>query len=545
MLWKTPFLLLWIMIGTSNLFAQTETSPGKPVVKIADAFTSEPAEYKDMRMDWWRQAKFGLFIHWGLYAQFEGRWKDKTSYGEWIRNEAQIPIEEYDPFAKQFNPIQFDAAKWVATAKAAGMKYIVITSKHHDGFCMFDTKLTDYNIVADTPFKRDPLKELSEECRKQGLKFCTYYSIMDWHHPDYLPRRGWEKRTTEGADFKRYTETYLKGQIAEILTQYDPGVLWFDGEWENTWTEAMGRDLYQYIRSLKPDIIINNRIGKGRAGMSGKFDPNQAVGDFGTPEQEIPATGLAYDWESCMTMNDHWGYNKNDKNYKSAQTLIRNLIDTASKGGNYLLNVGPTAEGTFPIESMHRLETIGLWMQVNGDSIYGTTAGRFRDLSFGRSTTKKNRIYLHIFDWPKDGKLIIPGLMSTPVSATFLQDPNIPIGVTLEATDVILAVPDKTLDLNATVIELEFELAPKISYAPEIFPQPAEFTKPIDISFSDFVADDSYRIYYTLDGTDPNTSSLYYEEPFTLRISATITCRKITPDGKILSPIFRKTYTKK
>jgi alpha-L-fucosidase len=539
------FLLLGIIFCSSSLSAKTETLMGFPAVQIANIFTSEPAEYKDMRMAWWREAKFGLFIHWGLYAVPAGQWKDKTTYGEWIRNEAQIPLEQYDLFAKDFNPVQFDAAKWVATAKAAGMKYIVITSKHHDGFCMFDTKLTDYNIVAATPFKRDPLKELSDECRKQNIKFCTYYSIMDWHHPDYMPRRGWEKRSAEGADFTKYVNTYLKDQLAEILTQYDPAVLWFDGEWENTWTEALGRDLYQYLRSLKPDIIINNRVGKGRAGMSGKFDPNQAVGDFGTPEQEIPATGLAYDWESCMTMNDHWGYNKSDKNYKSAQTLIRNLIDTASKGGNYLLNVGPTADGTFPIESMQRLETIGLWMQTNGDSVYGTTSGRFRDLPFGRSTTKKNRIYLHVFDWPKDGKIVIPGLTSTPNSATFLQNPNIPIGITQQDTDTVLIVPDAALDPSATVIELEFDQTPNILYAPQIFPQNAEFTKPIDITFSDFVADDSYRIYYTLDGKDPNTSSLYYEEPFTLRDTATITCRKITTDGKVLSPIGRKTYTKK
>lgn len=545
MTWKTSFLLLGLIIGSSNLSAQTDNLPTKSAAPVINTFKTEPAEYKDMRMAWWRQAKFGLFIHWGLYAVPAGQWKDKTSYGEWIRNEAQIPLEEYDLLAKQFNPVRFDAAKWVAVAKAAGMKYIVITSKHHDGFCMFDTKMTDFDIVDATPFKRDPLKELSEECRKQGLKFCTYYSIMDWHHPDYLPRRNWEKRSAEGADFNKYVNVYLRDQVTEILAQYDPAVLWFDGEWEDTWTEQMGRDLYQYLLSLKPDLIINNRIGKGRAGMSGKFDPNQAVGDFGTPEQEIPSTGLGYDWESCMTTNDHWGYNKNDKNYKTAQTLIRNLIDTASKGGNYLLNVGPTAEGTFPLEALQRLETIGLWMQTNGDSIYGTTAGRFRDLPFGRSTTKKNRIYLHIFDWPKDGKLVIPGLMTVPLSAIFLQDPNIPIGITQEEIQIVLAVPDTALDPVATVIELEFERTPDIAYAPQIFPEQTEFTKPIDITFSDFVADDSYRIYYTLDGSDPNTSSLYYEEPFTLRDSATITCRKITPDGKILSPLSRKTYIKK
>jgi alpha-L-fucosidase len=225
--------------------------------------------------------------------------------------------------------------------------------------------------------------------------------------------------------------------------------------------------------------------------------------------------------------------------------LIRNLIDTASKGGNYLLNVGPTADGAFPDEALHRLETIGLWMQTNGDSVYGTTAGRFRDLPFGRSTTKRNRIYLHIFDWPDDGKIILPGLMTRPVSAAFLADAAIPIGITQKEIDVVLAVPDAAIDPVATVIEMEFEAVPQIAYAPQISPRETEFTRPIDITFSDFVADDSYRIYYTLDGADPNTSSLYYEEPFTLRQSATITCRKITTDGRILSPAGRKTYTKK
>lgn len=537
------FLLAAIL--TSYLYGAAEPDVLKHETASAALapFLNEPAEYRDMRMAWWRQARFGMFIHWGLYAEPAGQWNGKTHYGEWIQNEAQIPLDEYTTITTRFNPAKFNAADWVRIAQSSGVKYLVITSKHHDGFCLFDSILTDYTVM-HTPFKRDILKELSEECRKQGLKFCTYYSIMDWHHPDYLPRRRWEKRPAEGANFDRYVQ-YMKGQLKEIISSYEPAVLWFDGEWENTWTEERGRDLYQYVRSLKPDIIINNRVGKGRQGMAGTYDPNEAVGDFGTPEQEIPATGLPYDWETCMTMNDHWGYNKADKNYKSGPDLIRKLVDVVSKGGNFLLNVGPTAEGLFPPESLQRLEQIGQWIHINGDSIYGTTASRFKELAFGRSTTKGNRLYLHIFDWPADGKLVLPGLVSNPVSAHFLQDPNCPIGITCEPINVVLAVPEKALDPVVTVIELTFDSDPEIIYGPEIYPEETEFTSPIDVSFSDFVVDGPYRIHYTLDGSDPNSSSLYYEEPFTLRNSAIVSCVKIARDGRPVSPVSRKQYLRK
>ncbi|MFA7228494.1 MAG: alpha-L-fucosidase, partial [Melioribacteraceae bacterium] len=221
-------------------------------------FTKETTEQRNARMKWWRDARFGLFIHWGLYAVPAGQWNDKTEYGEWIRTSAQIPIEVYDKFVDQFNPVKFDAGQWVKMAKAAGMKYIVITSKHHDGFQLFDSKHSNFNVTA-TPFKRDILKELANACRKEGLKMCWYHSIMDWHHPDYLPRREWETtRTSDGADFNRYFE-YMKAQLKELLSNYgDISVLWFDGEWENTWNTKYGRELYNYVRSLQPNIIINN-----------------------------------------------------------------------------------------------------------------------------------------------------------------------------------------------------------------------------------------------------------------------------------------------
>ncbi len=441
------------------VFAQAE----KPVSSILDSpFVKETTEHKDHRMQWWHDARFGMFIHWGIYAVPAGKWNEKTNYGEWIRNEAQILLADYTPLTERFNPVRFDAARWVRIAKDAGMKYIVITSKHHDGFCLWDSKLTDFDIMDATPFKRDILKELSEQCRKQGIRFGLYYSIMDWHHPDYLPRRDWEKRPAENADFVRYI-AYMKGQLKELVENYNPDILWFDGEWEKTWTEEYGRDLYHYVRSLKPDILINNRVGKGRKGMEGTYDPSAAVGDFGTPEQEIPATGLPYDWETCMTTNNHWGYNKFDNNYKSAQDLIRKLVDVASKGGNFLLNVGPTAEGTFPPQAVELLAQIGDWMQTNGDSIYGTTANRFQNLPWGRSTAKDNRIYIHIFDWPSDRRLPLPGLVSSPVSVHLLADPNCPVEIAREQANVVLSLPDKALDTAATVVKLEFESKPEIN----------------------------------------------------------------------------------
>jgi len=332
---------------------------------------SETPEQHDARMQWWREARFGLFIHWGLYAIPAGEWKGKTEYGEWIRSTAEIPLEEYDKFVAQFNPAKFNADEWVRMAKDAGMKYIVITSKHHDGFSLFDSKQTDFDVMA-TPFQRDILKELSEACRKAGIKMCWYHSIMDWHHPDYLPRREWEKnRMAQGANFDRYVN-YMKTQLKELLTNYgEIGVLWFDGEWESTWNSNYGIDLYKYVRSLQSDVIINNRVGAARAGMEGFTKAGEFAGDFGTPEQQIPATGLpGVDWETCMTMNDHWGYNKNNHNWKSTKQLIQMLTDIASKGGNYLLNVGPTSEGLFPQPSIDRLREIGQWMKIYGEAIY-------------------------------------------------------------------------------------------------------------------------------------------------------------------------------
>jgi alpha-L-fucosidase len=425
----------------------------------------EAKEQRDARMAWWRDARFGMFIHWGLYAVPAGDYNGKRSkeIGEWIMSWANIPRAQYEQFAPKFDPEKFDAAEWVRIAKDAGMKYLVITSKHHDGFSMFDSAVTRYDIVDATPFKKDPMRALADECRRQGLKFAFYYSIMDWHHPSqYVDAPG--KDPTAGNGQTRMREgrkqeyvDYMKAQLKELVTKYDPAVLWFDGEWVDWWTEEDGQDLYKYVRSLKPDILINNRVGKGRKGMEGLNKADRVyAGDFGTPEQQIPASGLpGVDWESCMTMNDTWGFKSYDENWKSSERLIRNLVDIVSKGGNYLLNVGPTAEGVIPAPSVERLAAMGQWMKVNGEAIYGTTASPFAtQLTWGRATRKGNTIYLHVFDWPADGTLKVPSLDAQPASASLLgSDAKLTIENTSDGFTIKL--PTTPVNPIASVIRVQ------------------------------------------------------------------------------------------
>jgi alpha-L-fucosidase len=418
---------------------------------------------RDQRMKWWREARFGMFIHWGLYAVPAGEYKGKRAkdIGEWIMSWANIPRREYEQFAPQFNPVRFDAAQWVRFAKDAGMKYIIITSKHHDGFSMFDSDVSNYTIVKSTPYKKDPMRALADEAKRQGLRFGFYYSIMDWHHPSqYVNAPGKDEtagdRQTQMRDGQKPVYVaYMKAQLKELVTKYDPAVLWFDGEWVNWWTEPDGKDLYQYVRGLKPGILINNRVGKGRNGMQGlNKDDQQYAGDFGTPEQQIPANGLpGIDWESCMTMNDTWGYKSYDDNWKSPEKLIRNVVDTASKGGNYLLNVGPTAEGLIPAPSVERLAAIGKWMKVNGEAIYGTTAGPFSTPpDWGRATAKNGKLFLHVFNWPADGNFPF----NAPVrSAWLLTDPSKSLQVTAAAVGSIVHLPAQAPDPIASVIVVE------------------------------------------------------------------------------------------
>ncbi|GMV24931.1 MAG: hypothetical protein AMXMBFR58_09620 [Phycisphaerae bacterium] len=414
----------------------------------------EAADPDGFRMGWWREARFGMFIHWGLYAIPAGVWngKDTPGIGEWIMHDLQIPVAEYEPLAAKFNPTRFDAEAWVKAAADAGVRYIVITTKHHDGFCLFNSDLTTYDIMDASPFKRDIMKELSEACRRHGIRMCWYHSIWDWHHPD----------AQSAATFTKY-EQVLRGQVTELLTRYGPiGAMWFDGEWDRHWTNDMGKSLYDLCRQIQPWTIVNNRVGKGRQGMAGHTAAGDFPGDFGTPEQEIPATGLpGQDWESCMTMNDTWGFKSKDHNWKSPQTLVRMLIETTSKGGNFLLNVGPTAEGEIPQPSLDRLAEVGRWMKLNNRSIYGAGPSPFRELPWGRCTSRDGTLYLHVFDMPADGTLVVPGLLNAVTSARLLASGH-DLPASRTSAGWAIDVRGVTPDPYSTVIALAIEGTPAV-----------------------------------------------------------------------------------
>ncbi|MFO1009926.1 MAG: alpha-L-fucosidase [Planctomycetota bacterium] len=531
--------------GALGALALLGSACQRPAHDAPSAVAAEPrALTQDERMAWWRDARFGLFLHWGLYAIPAGEWNGETGHGEWIRETAKIELPEYEKLLARFDPVKFDADAWAKAAADAGMQYVVITSKHHDGFCLFDSKETDWD-VASTPFHRDVLKELSEACARHGLRFCTYHSIMDWHHPDYLPRRSWEKRGAEGADFERF-ERYLHAQVTEVVTRYHPAVMWFDGEWESTWNHERGVKLFDLCRRLDPAMIVNNRVDVMRGGMGGFNSSKEARGDFATPEQEIPATGMpGVDWETCMTMNDHWGWNKNDHHWKSAREIVRMLSDIASKGGNFLLNVGPTELGEFPPEALERLAAVGKWTKVNGEAIHGTTASPFDSLAFGRATTKtkdgRTTLYLHVFDWPADGALHLPGLANVARSARLLADPKRAVSVARDADGVVVHVTGAAPDADASVVAVELDGRVQVFHAPAIEADSNLFVGSVAVRLVPSVERAVLR--YTTDGGDPDGTSPLYQGPFRLTESAIVRARAFD-GGRAASPVSARTFTK-
>jgi alpha-L-fucosidase len=407
------------------------------------AYQREDAR-QDRRLEWFRDAKFGLFIHWGLYAIPAGVWQGEQipGIGEWIMLRARIPVAEYEQLAKQFNPVQFDAKAWVGLAKEAGQRYLVITAKHHDGFCLFDSAVTDYDIVDATPFGRDPLKELAAECQRQGIRLCFYYSqTQDWHHPGG-DGNDWDYDEA-GKDFDGYIEDYVKPQVRELLTNYGPiGLIWFDTP--KRITPEQSRALVDLVHELQPDCLVNGRIGN-------------ALGDYAEArDNAFPDAAVAMDWETPATINDTWGFKTHDHNWKTPEDLIRKLVDVASKGGNYLLNVGPTAEGIIPQPSVDRLRAMGAWLRRNGEAIYGTRPGPLQGLGWCRSTAGPGTVYLHVFDWPAGGEIRLPDLGAPVTGATLLGDPARPaLPVAHRDGGVVIAVPAQAPDAAVSVVALE------------------------------------------------------------------------------------------
>ena len=360
-------------------------------------------EEKVKRTEWFRHDRFGMFIHWGLYSI--------PARNEWVRSHEENPEEEYMPLFEEFNPVHYDAKKWAKLAKNAGMKYAVLTTKHHEGFCLFDSAYTDFKAT-NTPAGRDLVREFVDAFRAEGIKIGFYYSLLDWHHPDYPhygdrqhPMRNNEAYKNDNRNFDNYV-TYMHNQVRELMTNYGKiDLLWFDFSYDDMKGEKWkATELVKMIRSYQPDIVLNNRLGGDGAERKSFEDEPIYAGDFKSPEQMIPRAPLVDDkgrsiaWESCMTLNDHWGYCSKDKNYKSAKTVIRTLIDCVSKGGNLLLNIGPTAKGDFPRESVEILEEVADWMYYNSESIYGCGASELAKPDWGRYTQNKNMLYAHVYD---------------------------------------------------------------------------------------------------------------------------------------------------
>ena len=447
----------------------------------------ETPQQHEARMQWFRDAKFGMFIHWGLYSQLAGEWKGKrTSFGaEWIQEQMAIPSSEYMPLAKSWNPSNYNPRDWVRQMKAAGIRYICITSKHHDGFCLWPTKLNDDWNISITPKGEDLLKPLADACREEGVKFCLYHSVMDWHHPDWTGQSFNDLR--QGApDKERFKKEYLYPQMKELFTNYgNIGMLWLDGTWDKAWTSEDGRELEAYLRKLQPSVVLNNRSGYKPPQPKYDFHIGNAysytfAGDYISPEGEIPPTGLpGIDWETCQTMQPpkNWGYNRLTR-FRPFAELLRELVDVSSKGGNLLLNTGPNAEGEIVSEAASRLKDFATWMAVNAESIHGTTASPFEHLPFdGRCTRKGGRLYLHVFDWPTSRQLVVP--VKNPIKrAWLLADPEKSLTVVAGPRGSSITLPDHAPDAIASVVAVEIDGNPTV-----ILPaKPVSMGKPVTAS---------------------------------------------------------------
>lgn len=462
----TRFLVFALLAFPIAVVAQSGSAGTPAPIDTGDAHAeqklvkAESSERTAQRLQWWSDARYGMFIHWGLYSQWGCHYPGADGVlidgkTEHMMRHIRLPFAVYSTIAHVFNPVKFNADEWVQIAKDAGMKYMVITSKHHDGFAMFDSPSNAYNIVQRTPYKRDVIKELAEACRRGGLKFGVYYSLgRDWEDPDVPTEKkadgnrrsndwNWPDETKK--DFTKYFERKVKPQIRELLTQYGSiSIVWFDTP--EKISAAQSAELLALIRDLQPDCIVNQRIGN-------------RLGDYRVNEQSVPETGDIDPWETCMTLNNHWGYYLGDENWKPKEKAIQTLVDIVSKGGNFLLNVGPTGEGIIPAGSVERLRDVGAWLAVNGESIYGSSATPLGKHPWGRTTMKPGRdgtttIYLHVFKWPEEGTLQVSGLNNEIVSATLLAA-RMPLKATRDIGRISITLPAAAPDASASVIALK------------------------------------------------------------------------------------------
>jgi alpha-L-fucosidase len=417
--------------------------------------------------EWFSDGKFGMFIHWGPYSVLGGEWNGRRirqgDIAEWIMQQFQIPVLEYRKVAAAFNPVQFNAKEWVALAKKAGMKYIIITAKHHDGFAMYDSKVSDYNIVDYAKFGRDPLRELSDACAEAGLKFCVYYSHReDWENP-YAYGNFWDYDSSQTSLdtldhpelFRKYLDTKAIPQLKELLTNYGPlGIVWFD---RGMYTQEQGKEFADLVHTMQPGCLVNGRVGHYNQELLGDY---QSLTDNG-----MPVGGIEEAWETPQTLNDTWGFSKSDQNWKPARDIIRRLVTIVSKGGNYLLNVGPTGDGVIPAPSVAILDRVGDWMNRNSESIYGTSPSPFpAEIPWGFCTRKGDLLYLHVFDWPGDGLLKLDGLNSRVSKAYLLAEKEGSLTVNRDKGGrYLISLPESRPDTINTVVVLRIAGTPDIA----------------------------------------------------------------------------------
>jgi len=392
------------------------------------------------RGEWFAESRFAMFVHWGLYSEAAGRWRGRTYHGisEWLMHVARIPAREYGRLARRFNPTAFRAEEWVGLAKDAGMRTIVVTAKHHDGFAMFKSAASRFNIVDATPFGRDPLKELAEACGKAGLRLGFYYSqFQDWHEADAAGNT-WD--FAGPGDFERYLRTKAMPQIEELLTNYGPvALIWFDTP--GSISREASAELAAMVHRLQPRCLVNSRIGNG-------------LGDYVTlGDQEIPLTAPEGLWETVDTHNDTWGYADNDHNWKRAGELIGRLARSVSLGGNYMLNVGPTGKGAIPGESAAILREVGRWPGRNGESVYGAGRSPVGRQAWGCCTARPGALYLHVLNWPATGELWVPDWKGKVREARFLASGEA-VAFSRKGGHLRLAIPAVAPDGPATVIKL-------------------------------------------------------------------------------------------
>ncbi len=451
-----------------DMFNRMQPRDRQAVENAAKGWWKQSMRTHDERIQWWQDARFGMFIHWGIYSLPGGEWKGRklSGYAEHLMRKERISRADYLALAHQFNPVKFNADEWARHAKDAGMKYLIITSKHHDGFAMFDSKVSDFNIVRQTPFHRDPMAELAVACKKYGIRFGFYYShAFDWEHPD-APGNDWEYKNPGGDSnlyggvnwYDRHPELLAKAQhyvdekaipqIKELITQYHPDILWFDTPHKLPLSENIR--MLQAIRETDPNVVVNGRLARSAAMNFGDY---QNTAD--RPAEFFPVKG---NWEAIPTTNESYGYSKYDNSHKPAGFFIRLLANAASRGGNLLMNIGPEGDGSFDEKDLHILSGIGQWMQLNGESIYGTTRSSLPPQSWGVSTSKGNKLYLHVLQWPREQQLQVGGLQSGIRRAWLQADvakKSLPVQYTSEG--YCIGLPVQAPDTANTVIALEMD----------------------------------------------------------------------------------------